>query len=117
MTSTTTTRPKSQSRLWRRFRGATVVAIGMAVMNIGGYAFTLIAVHQVAPADFGALTALIGLILIGNVAALGLQATGARRIATHDASDTAGHDVLAASLLRAGEYTTVALTAAQSAAE
>ncbi len=83
----------------------------MAVMNIGGYAFTLIAVHRVAPADFGALTALIGLILIGNVAALGLQATGARRIATHDAADPSGHDVLAASLMRAGEYTSAALAA------
>lgn len=83
----------------------------MAVMNVGGYAFTLIAVHRVAPADFGALTALIGLILIGNVAALGLQATGARRIATHDAADPSGHDVLAASLLRAGEYTSAALAA------
>jgi O-antigen/teichoic acid export membrane protein len=111
MTTMTTSRRRSPSGLWRRFRGATLVAAGMAVMNIGGYAFTLIAVHRVAPADFGALTALIGLILIGNVAALGLQATGARRIATLTATDPSGHDVLAASLLRAGAYTAAALSA------
>lgn len=81
-------------------------------MNIGAYGFTLIAVHATAPGDYGALTALIGLILIGNVASLGLQASGARRIATHDAAhpDSSGHDVLAASLLRAGEYTAAGLT-------
>jgi len=81
-------------------RGATLVGIGMAVMNAGAYLFTLISVHALAPADFGALTAMLGLVLIGNVASLGLQASGARRIATHGP----GHEVLAASLLRAGRY-------------
>ena len=111
MTSTSTPQPTVRTRLWRQMRGATMVAVGMAVMNLGGYAFTLVAVRRVAPADFGALTALLGLILIGNVASLGLQATGARRIATHDPSDTSGHHDLAASLLRAGAYTAVGLTA------
>jgi O-antigen/teichoic acid export membrane protein len=103
----------SPAKLWRRLRGATLVAVGMAVMNIGAYGFTLVAVHSTVPADFGALTALLGLILIGNVASLGLQASGARRIATHDAAhpDNSGHDVLAASLLRAGEYSAAGLTA------
>ncbi len=93
--------------VWRRMRGATLVAIGMAVMNAAAYLFTLFSVHALAPAEFGALTALLGLVLIGNVASLGLQASGARRIATHGP----GHEVLAASLLRAGLYGAAGLAA------
>ncbi len=92
--------PQPRPTVWRRMRGATLVAIGMAVMNAAAYLFTLLAVHALVPADFGALTALLGLILIGNVASLGLQASGARRIATHGPD----RDVLAASLVRAGVY-------------
>ncbi|MFC0625212.1 lipopolysaccharide biosynthesis protein [Kribbella deserti] len=80
-------------------KGASLVGIGMAVMNVAAYGFTLVAVHSLAPAQFGALTALLGLVLIGNVASLGLQATGARRIATHTGP---GQAVLADSLLKAG---------------
>jgi O-antigen/teichoic acid export membrane protein len=83
-------------------RGATLVAIGMGVMNAAAYLFTLLAVHSLEPAEFGALTAMLGLILIGNVASLGLQASGARRIATHEGPE---RDVLAASLVRAGVFT------------
>jgi O-antigen/teichoic acid export membrane protein len=107
MTPDSTRAPRPTVTVWRRLRGATLVGIGVAAMNIAGYVFTLIAVHVLAPADFGAMTALLGLVLIGNVASLGLQATGARRIASHP--DHSEHDLLAASLLRAGRYTAAGL--------
>lgn len=88
-------------------KGAGLVGIGMAVMNVAAYGFTLVAVHALAPALFGALTALLGLVLIGNVASLGLQATGARRIATHTGP---GQAVLADSLLKAGRVGGIWLT-------
>ena len=84
MTSDTT--PEQQPAAAPRLaflRSATVVAVGMAIMNVAAYGFTLIAVHRLIPEQFGAVTALLGLLLIGNVASLGLQASGARRIATH----------------------------------
>jgi O-antigen/teichoic acid export membrane protein len=107
MTPDSTRTPRPTVGLWRRLRGPTLVGIGVAAMNVAGYVFTLVAVHVLAPADFGAMTALLGLVLIGNVASLGLQATGARRIASHP--DRSEHDLLAASLLRAGRYTAVGL--------
>lgn len=88
-------------------RGASVVAIGMAVQNAAAYGFTLIAVHALAPEEFGALTAILGLILIGNVVSLGLQATGARRVATHSGE---GADVLAGTLLHAGRRAAAGMT-------
>ena len=92
---------KAASPLWGWLRGAGSVAVAMAVMNAAAYGFTLIAVHNLVPEQFGALTALLGLILIGNVVSLGLQATGARRVATHGATD-GDAAVLAGSLLLAG---------------
>jgi O-antigen/teichoic acid export membrane protein len=107
MTPDSTRTPRPAVGLWRRLRGPTLVGIGVAAMNIAGYVYTLVAVHALAPADFGAMTALLGLVLIGNVASLGLQATGARRIASHP--DRSEHDALAAGLLRAGRYTAIGL--------
>ncbi|TWD83708.1 O-antigen/teichoic acid export membrane protein [Kribbella amoyensis] len=88
-------------------RSATVVAVGMAIMNVAAYGFTLVAVHRLVPSEFGAVTALLGLLLIGNVAALGLQASGARRIATHTG---AGEAALADSMLKAGRLAALGLT-------
>ncbi|GAA1703061.1 hypothetical protein GCM10009745_58030 [Kribbella yunnanensis] len=86
-------------------RSATVVAVGMAIMNVAAYGFTLIGTHRLVPEQFGAITALLGLLLIGNVASLGLQATGARRLATH-----ADDGSLAHAMLQAGRRTAVGLT-------
>jgi O-antigen/teichoic acid export membrane protein len=88
-------------------RSATVVAVGMAVMNVAAYGFTLIGVHRLAPEQFGAITALLGLLLIGNVASLGLQASGARRLATHTGEGAAA---LADSMLKAGRRAALGLT-------
>lgn len=53
----------------------------MVGMNIAVYAFSIVAARSLIPREFGALTALLGIILVGNVAALGLQVATARRIA------------------------------------
>lgn len=88
-------------------RSATVVAVGMAIMNVAAYGFTLFAVHRLVPEQFSAVVALLGLLLIGNVVPLGLQASGARRIATHAGP---GREALADSLLRAGRRSALGLT-------
>jgi len=85
---------------------ATVVAVGMAIMNVAAYGFTILGSRRLTQEEFGAITALLGLLLIGNVASLGLQATGARMMATHT-GDTVG---LANALVRAGRRGAVGLT-------
>ncbi|MEV8371938.1 polysaccharide biosynthesis protein [Kribbella sp. NPDC056861] len=89
-------------------RSATVVAVGMAIMNVAAYGFTLFAVHRLIPEQFSAVIALLGLLLIGNVVPLGLQASGARRIATHVGP---GRAAIADSLLQAGRRSALGLTA------
>lgn len=57
----------------------------MMGMNIAVYAFNIFAARSLVPREFGALTALLGIILVGSVASLGLQAATARRIAVEPA--------------------------------
>ena len=61
--------------------GGTLVAAGMMAMNVTVYAFNVLAARLLVPREFGALTALFGIILVGTVAQLGLQAVTARRLA------------------------------------
>lgn len=61
-------------------RASTWVAAGMLVMNVVLYGFMVVAARLLVPAEFGALTALLGILLIGNVLSLGLQAATARRL-------------------------------------
>jgi len=61
--------------------GGTLVAVGMMTMNITVYGFNVIAARALLPKEFGALTALFGILLVGSVASLGLQAVTARRLA------------------------------------
>lgn len=61
--------------------GGSLVAAGMVGMNVAIYVFNIIAARRLQPEDFGALTAMFSVVLVGNVAALGLQAAIARRIA------------------------------------
>jgi O-antigen/teichoic acid export membrane protein len=89
-------------------RSATIVAVGMAIMNVAAYGFTLIGTRRLVPEQFGAITALLGLLLIGNVASLGLQAAGARQLATHTGEGAA---TLADAMLKAGRRAAVGLTA------
>ncbi|KQY59082.1 hypothetical protein ASD11_05620 [Aeromicrobium sp. Root495] len=62
-------------------RGTTVVAAGMMVSNVTVYGFSVASARLLVPAELGAVTALLGILLIGNVLSLGLQATTARRLA------------------------------------
>lgn len=55
--------------------------------NVLGYVLTLVAARVLAPEDFGAFAALLSLIIIGNVAALSVQAVVARAAATGTSSN------------------------------
>ena len=61
--------------------GGSLVAVGMMTMNVTVYAFNVLAARLLVPHEFGALTALFGILLVGSVASLGLQAVTARRLA------------------------------------
>ncbi|MDT9594553.1 polysaccharide biosynthesis protein [Nocardioides zeae] len=63
-------------------RSGAGVAVAMAVMNVGTYAFTLVAARVLGPREYSAVAALMGLLLVINVLSLGLQATGARQVAS-----------------------------------
>lgn len=108
MSSDTTPEQEPMAPRLAFLRGATVVAVGMAIMNVAAYGFTILGSRRLPPEEFGAITALLGLLLIGNVASLGLQATGARMIATHTGDSTAS---LADALVKAGRRGALGLTA------
>lgn len=72
----TTTHPRG-----RLLTGSLVIAVAMAVMNVSTYGFTILAARVLGPVDYGALAAIMGLLIVLNVLSLGLQATGARRVA------------------------------------
>ena len=79
-------------------RGSMVIALAMGVMNVATYGFTVIAARLLGPSEYGALAAVMGLLLVVNVVSLGLQATGARRISTApDSLDRVEADVMMAS--------------------
>jgi O-antigen/teichoic acid export membrane protein len=59
--------------------GGTAVVVALAAANGLGYLLTVIASRRLGPEGYGALAALLGVILIGNVLALALQAVVARR--------------------------------------
>jgi len=85
------------SRLPSWLVGSGVIAVAMAVMNLGTYGFTIIAARLLGPAEYGALAAVMGLLLVVNVVSLGLQATGARRVsAAPDDLDRTEADIMAA---------------------
>ncbi|MFY0405759.1 lipopolysaccharide biosynthesis protein [Solicola sp. PLA-1-18] len=62
------------------------VAIAMVVMNAAVYLFNVVAARALEPRDLGAVAALLGVVLVGNVASLAVQATTARRIAVEPGS-------------------------------
>ncbi len=67
----------------RRLRGSAGIAVAIAVMNVATYAYTIVAARLLGPRSYGAFAAVMGLLLVVGVLQLGLQATGARRIAAH----------------------------------
>lgn len=67
----------------RALHGASAIAIAVGVMNVTSYVYTIVASAQLGPRPFGAFAALMNVLLVVSVLSLGLQATAARRIATH----------------------------------
>jgi O-antigen/teichoic acid export membrane protein len=67
----------------RRLRSGAVIAVAMGVMNLSTYGYTVLAAHTIGKEPYGAFSALMGALLVISVLSLGLQATGARRIAAH----------------------------------
>jgi O-antigen/teichoic acid export membrane protein len=62
-------------------RDALVLAAGMAVANAGNYGFNVVMAFLLGPEAYGALAALLALVLVGSVPGLALQAVVARRTA------------------------------------
>jgi O-antigen/teichoic acid export membrane protein len=65
----------------RRSLDGSAVAIATSVMNVATYGFTMVTARLVGPSQYGAFAACLSLFIVVQVAALGLQATAARRIA------------------------------------
>jgi hypothetical protein len=59
--------------------GGAAVVLALAVANSLGYLLNLVASRRLGPEGYGALAALLGVVLVGNVLALALQAVVARR--------------------------------------
>ncbi|MFC7359520.1 lipopolysaccharide biosynthesis protein [Nocardioides astragali] len=65
----------------RRSFDGSAVAVATSIMNVATYGFTMIAARIIGPSEYGAFAACLGLLIVVQVGALGLQATAARRIA------------------------------------
>jgi hypothetical protein len=59
-------------------RDALVLAAGMGVANAGNYGFNVVMAYLLGPEAYGALAALLALVLVGSVPGLALQAVVAR---------------------------------------
>lgn len=71
-------------------RASAAVVVALAAANGLGYLLTLVASRRLGPAGYGALAALLGVILVGNVLALALQAVVARRTVVSSAGSAPG---------------------------
>lgn len=61
--------------------GGLVIAVAMAVMNVTTYGFQILSSNVLGPKKYSAFAAVMALLLVISVIALGLQATAARRVA------------------------------------
>jgi O-antigen/teichoic acid export membrane protein len=77
---------------------ALVLSAATMAANVLGYVLTIVAARTLPTADFGAFSALLALVIVGNVAALAVQASVARR-AAQDRAAMAGTGLLAATLV------------------
>ncbi|HQR78880.1 MAG TPA: hypothetical protein PLT68_01535 [Actinomycetota bacterium] len=64
--------------------GGLLVAVALGIGQLLAYAQTLVAARTLTPAQFGAFSALLALLLIGNTVALAAQAVSARHIVASD---------------------------------
>jgi O-antigen/teichoic acid export membrane protein len=69
-------------RLLGVLRTSAGIAIALAVTNVGTYGFQMLAARLLGPIEYGAVAALMALLMVLSVVQLGIQATAARRIAS-----------------------------------
>jgi len=69
--------------------GTGLVAVALGIAQIAAYVVNVVAARALGPDEFGIVAAMLGLILIGNVVALGLQAVIARLIVASDSTKAA----------------------------
>ncbi|HEV2894596.1 MAG TPA: hypothetical protein VG411_12640, partial [Actinomycetota bacterium] len=100
MTQFETAVPRSRSLR----RDALVLAAGMGVANAGNYGFNVVMAFLLGPEAYGALAALLALVLVGSVPGLALQAVVARRtaLARPDGTGRAGRAEAGAAWPEAG---------------
>jgi O-antigen/teichoic acid export membrane protein len=81
---------------------AGVLAAGTSVANALAYVLTVVAARRLEPHEFGGFSALLALIIVGNVAALAVQATTARAAAINrPVAPTVGSGLLTAGFVTA----------------
>ncbi len=98
--------------------GSGVIGFAIALQNLGTYGFTLLAARILGPREYGAVAALMGLMMVLQVVSLGLQATGARRIAASpETRPTTERKVLRAASLAASVLGAVTLLVSPMAAD
>lgn len=88
---------------------AVLVAVALGIAQVASYAVSVIAARTLGPDGFGILAALLGILLIGSVLAMGIQAVAARRLVQLDSSRRSG---AARSMLRDGLVGGLAVAAA-----
>lgn len=81
-------------------------------MNVGTYSFQIVSARLLGPEPYGALASMMALLLVLGVAQLGLQATGARRIA----AEPENVHTIEAAVLRTGWRTAAVLCVVATAA-
>lgn len=86
-----------------------LVAGALGLAQVLAYLVSVVSARVLGPDAFGVLAALLGIILIGNVVALGLQAVAARHVVLLPGPDRGG---AAASILRTGLLAGVGVAAA-----
>lgn len=76
-----------------------LVAVALGIAQLAAYAVSVVAARALGPDGFGILAALLGILLIGSVLAMGIQAVAARQLVRVDADRRSG---AARSMLRDG---------------
>ncbi len=71
-------------------RGGSLVAPALTLLNLSGYALAVAASRALPAGQYGALTSLLGVLLVASVPALALQAVVARSVARRPADEPAG---------------------------
>ncbi len=94
-------------------RGGGLVAPALTLLNLSGYVLAVAASRVLEPAAYGALTSLLGVLLVASVPALALQAVVARSIARrpHDEEPGARERALLARCAAVGALVTLVVAA------